>query len=400
MNVFVLLVCALAYLWVSDAARMPAVRVLAKTDPKSRDSEKPPVAPLTVLQTLVAGGSSRAIAQAMTYPMDALRTIAQTRKGAKKLSELGAGVLVSGCIQTSLFAFPLGAVQFTVFGNMKRVITSVVGNSSGAVKGTAVAIAASVCASLASCVVGVPQEILKQRLVTKIYPNFATALSTIWKSEGIMGFYTGWGPTVGRNLPYVVTTFTVFNHWKTQELKRTKSTSLETSTALKFGMGASLIGCLASHPFDVLKTRMMTQAASNLEPYSSALSCVKDIIKTEGFTSFLAGLAPRIAYISPMWGIQFLLNEKITRALGEWNYRANLSPGVKTSGGIVRGPSPGPGRAAWVRHNKVVATVGVPVGRDKNAGIGEQTKLTLATIDERLAQAGTHKSKIIEATGK
>ena len=100
-------------------------------------------------------------------------------------------------MQTSLFAFPLGAVQFTVFGNMKKVITNVAGSATGGVKGTAVAIASSACASLASCAVGVPQEILKQRLVTNIYPNFQTAVSTIFKTEGFKGF-TGWVPTVAR----------------------------------------------------------------------------------------------------------------------------------------------------------------------------------------------------------
>ena len=148
--------------------------------------------------------------------MDALRTISQTRKGAKKLSELGGSALISGCVQTSLFAFPLGAVQFTVFGGVKKAISSVVGDVSGGVKGTAVAMASASCASLASCAVGVPQEVLKQRLVTKIYPNFSTAVKTILKTEGLKGFYTGWAPTVARNLPYVVTTFTCFNHWKSQ----------------------------------------------------------------------------------------------------------------------------------------------------------------------------------------
>ncbi|GMH74294.1 hypothetical protein TrRE_jg12603 [Triparma retinervis] len=130
---------------------------------------------LSVLQTLAAGGTARSLGQAVTYPMDALRTISQTRKGAKKLSELGAGVLISGCVQTSLFAFPLGAVQFTVFGSVKKALSSVVGTASGGMRGTAVAVASSSCASLASCLVGVPQEVLKQRLVTKIYPNFGTA---------------------------------------------------------------------------------------------------------------------------------------------------------------------------------------------------------------------------------
>ena len=367
--------------------------------------EKSPVAPLSIFQTLVSGGCARSISQAVTYPMDALRTISQTREGAKKLSELGAGALFSGAVQTSMFAFPLGAVQFTVFGSMKKAITSVVGEPGG-IKGTAVAIASSACASLASCAVGVPQEILKQRLVTNIYPNFATAVSTIWKTEGIQGFYTGWAPTVARNLPYVVITFTAFNHWKTQELKKMQeysgiSSSLDQKTSLRFGMGAALIGCLATQPLDVVKTRMMTQAASNLPPYTSAVACVKDIIKTEGISAFLAGLPPRAAYIAPLWGAQFLLNEKFNRILGEMNHKAAMrskSKPTRGEGGIVRGPAPGPGRSAWVKHRGNVYTVGVPRGRKANAKIGEQTKLALQSIDERLGQAGTDKSKIIEAT--
>jgi len=45
-----------------------------------------------------------------------------------------------------------------------------------------------------------------------------------------------------------------------------------------------------------------------------------------------------------------------------------------------------------------VWTVGVPKGRERNANIKRQTALTLKTIDERLNQAGTDKSRIIEAT--
>jgi len=196
---------------------------------------------------------------------------------------------------------------------------------------------------------------------------------------------------VARNLPYIVITFTAFNHWKTKELKKLGKTSLDTNTAVRFGMGAALLGCLGTQPLDVIKTRMMTQAASNLQPYSSGFNCLKDIIATEGFSVFLAGLLPRALYLSPLWGAQFFLNEKITRAMGETNYKGQLKK-------IARGPSPGPGRCAWVKHNDMVWTVGVPKGRKSNADIGTQTRISLASIDDRLAQAGTHKSKIIEAT--
>mmetsp|Transcript_19671 Transcript_19671/g.21763 ORF Transcript_19671/g.21763 Transcript_19671/m.21763 type:complete len:476 (+) Transcript_19671:74-1501(+) len=388
---------------VVDAVAVPATLPVKKSQP---------VAPLSIVQTLVAGGSARAISQFVTYPMDALRTISQTRQGAKTLSELGMSKLVAGSVSTSLFAFPLGAVQFTVFGNVKKILSSLFRTETGAI-GTAVAMTSSACASLASCAVGVPQEVLKQRLVTNIYPNFGTAVRTIWNTEGLMGFYQGWGPTVARNLPYIVITFTTFNHWKTQELKKrstarggdeTKndgsSTSkvLDTKTALRFGMGAAFIGCLATQPLDVIKTRMMTQAASNLPPYSGALNCVQDIIATEGVSAFLAGLPPRVCYISPLWGAQFLLNEKFQKMMGVRNYH-NINKRNKTAASsIVRGPSPGPGRSAWVKHQGFVWTVGVPTGRSPTADIATQTQLALDSIDARLAQAGTDKTKILETT--
>jgi hypothetical protein len=242
-GVFVLvafLLCSFSVVVVVVDAVAVAVAVTVKAPPP----KKSPVAPLSIFQTLVAGGSARAISQFSTYPFDALRTISQTRKGAKTLRELGTSKLLAGSVSTSLFAFPLGAVQFTVFGTVKKILSPIVGNTaaSAGITGTAVAIASSACASLASCAVGVPQEVLKQRLVTNIYPNFGTAVQTIWKTEGLKGFYVGWGPTIARNLPYIVITFTTFNHWKTQELKKREDNkegstkTLDTKTALRFGM--------------------------------------------------------------------------------------------------------------------------------------------------------------------
>ena len=65
---------------------------------------------------------------------------------------------------------------------------------------------------------------------------------------------------------------------------------------------------------------------------------------------------------------------------------------------VVRGPSPGPGRSAWVSHSGVVYTVAYPFGATASDGVGEQTRKALASLDERLAQAGTDKSNILDAT--
>ena len=61
------------------------------------------------------------------------------------------------------------------------------------------------------------------------------------------------------------------------------------------------------------------------------------------------------------------------------------------SRGLVRGPSAGTGtgRSAWVEHDGVVHTVAYPFGATAEDGVGDQTRMALASLDERLAQAGT-----------
>ena len=96
-------------------------------------------------------------------------------------------------------------------------------------------------------------------------------------------------------------------------------------------------GCTAAcltHPIDVVKTRMMTQAASSAVPYTSALDCLRSIVATEGLGAFCAGLQPRVAYIAPLWAVQFMLNERICRAFGERNARVNARREAAAAGGM------------------------------------------------------------------
>ena len=82
----------------------------------------------------------------------------------------------------------------------------------------------------------------------------------------------------------------------------------------------------------------------------------------------------------------------------QYQTAAYLSTGGAKASTLVRGPSPGHGRSAWVTHAGVVYTVAYPFGYAASDGVGEQTRKALASLDERLAQAGTDKSNILDAT--
>jgi len=276
---------------------------------------------LSIPQRLAAGGASRFGAQLVTYPADAMRTLAQTRTGAKTLAELGVGTLISGCVTTSCFAFLVGAIQFSIFGTLQHSLG---------------ALGASTVGALGSCLASVPQEVIKQRLVTGIYPNFAAAVQTIYATEGIRGFYAAWLPTVSRNVPFVAITFTSFAALQRRRLRERgtegegaagsseRGGSLTTLESLAVGVASALIGGLCTQPIDVVKTRMMTQAAaSGALPYAGAIDCVRTMLAQEGVGVFFAGIGQRSLYMGPLWAIQFALNTQMTRAMMRHNDEHN-----------------------------------------------------------------------------
>ena len=206
---------------------------------RSTTSQQQQQQALSIPQRLISGGCSRGIAQMVMYPMDALRTLAQTRDG-RTLADVGVNSLIRGCATTSSFAVLIGSIQFAIFG-MTR-------NSCGPVLSSALGAAGS-------CFVSVPQEVIKQRLVTGVYKNFRTALSTIYKTDGVLGFYSAWRPTVARNVPFVVATFTSMDYLKQLRLENKKRSSndgddisLSVVENLAIGILSSLIGATLTHP--------------------------------------------------------------------------------------------------------------------------------------------------------
>ena len=113
---------------------------------------------------------------------------------------------------------------------------------------------------------------------------------------------------MSRNVPFVITTFTTMDFMKRRLLKNKDTTELTTLENAVIGMGSALVGGIVTQPIDVVKTRMMTQAASTAVPYTSALDCVVTVLKTEGWTKLYAGFGQRSVYMCGLWGITFAMN--------------------------------------------------------------------------------------------
>ena len=255
---------------------------------------------LTPAEKFVAGGIARSVSQMVLYPADAMKTLAQTRDG-KTIADVGMRTLVSGCVTTSAFALIVGGIQFAIVGCAAPRLGMLCASALGAIGSSAAS---------------VPQEVIKQRLVTGIYPSFSAAVRTIYSAEGIAGFYAGALPTIARNLPFVVTCFCSFEALQRRQLRgRPAGSRLGLGENLRTGIAAALIAVAITQPIDVVKTRMMTQAASGATPYASAIDCVRTIAAAEGLPTFYAGLLQRSAYMAPLWALQFAINGAISEAI-------------------------------------------------------------------------------------
>eukprot|EP00957_Ditylum_brightwellii_P130067 9920769-Ditylum_brightwellii.AAC.1 len=128
-----------------------------------------------------------------------------------------------------------------------------------------------------------------------VYALFHQVVKTIYVQEGVLGFYSACRPTVARNILFVIATFTANDVLKQKILKACDSSNTDGSSFsnelyvkqnLLTGISSALIGAIITHPADVVKTQLMTQAASKALPYTSTMDYIQTIWKTEGVAAF------------------------------------------------------------------------------------------------------------------
>jgi len=160
--------------------------------------------------------------------------------------------------------------------------------------------AAASLGEIAACAVRVPTEVVKQRAQASQHPSSAAALRHILSqrvTRGIPGvwleLYRGWTITIMREVPFTVIQFPL---WEALKKVRQAQTGQPTVTAVEGAAFGSIAGAVAAGlttPLDVLKTRMMLAREK-----VAASEMLITILRHDGPKAFLAGLGPRVGWIS------------------------------------------------------------------------------------------------------
>jgi hypothetical protein len=132
---------------------------------------------------------------------------------------------------------------------------------------------------------------------------------SIWKKEGIPAFWKGIGAAWWRESSYTSLRLGLYG-----PIKQGLGITPESSFLLKFTAGslAGAIGSLAGNPFDVMKTRMMTnEGKTSVTMFQTAL----DIYKYQTYRGFYRGLEANMMRACVLNGTKMSCYDQITYAI-------------------------------------------------------------------------------------
>ncbi|KAL4073281.1 mitochondrial carrier domain-containing protein [Scleroderma yunnanense] len=246
------------------------------------------------VQSLLAGGAAGTAVDLLFFPIDTVKTRLQSAQGFVKAG--GFRGIYKGVGSVVVGSAPGAAVFFSTYDSMKRTLPI-----QGQLSPLNHMISASI-GEVAACLIRVPTEVIKTRTQTSSYGTSAasslTCAKLVLQSDGIKGFYRGFGITVMREIPFTSLQFPLYEYLKYRVSLAKNSRRLHASEAAICGSIAGGVAAALTTPLDVLKTRVMLDMRDPSSRFPSLLSRARDIYTREGFCALFAGVVPRTLWIS------------------------------------------------------------------------------------------------------
>ncbi|MCO5607385.1 hypothetical protein L7F22_061581 [Adiantum nelumboides] len=175
-------------------------------------------------------------------------------------------------------------------------------------------------------VIYVPCEIIKQRMQiqgspqnwqakmagtpnTQYYRSFLHAARCIVREEGYKGLFTGFGSTIGRDIPFAGLMI-VFYEGLAEIIKSGKDPTNAKEFAIT-GFEDLVLGGVAggssaflTTPLDIIKTRLQVQGST--KRYKGWGDAMATIWKEDGFMGFWKGSLPRVIWYLPACAVTFM----------------------------------------------------------------------------------------------
>ncbi|KAM7255663.1 hypothetical protein ACFE04_008561 [Oxalis oulophora] len=135
------------------------------------------------------------------------------------------------------------------------------------------------------------------------YRGLQDVFRSVYKENGVRGFYRGVGPTLVGIFPYAGLKFYLY-----EELKLRIPEEQRDSIPMRLSCGASagLVAQTFSYPLDVIRRQMqINNAQKGKVQYKNTMECVRNIVRNQGWRQLYAGLSVNYLKVVPSVAIGF-----------------------------------------------------------------------------------------------
>lgn len=170
-----------------------------------------------------------------------------------------------------------------------------------------------------------PITVIKVRFESNLYSykSLSEAAAAILKTEGIKGFFSGFGATAVRDAPYAGLYVLLYEQSKkrlsqiqnaaykieTPDLQSGITSTKSISINFLSGIIAACLATTLTNPFDAIKTRLQLMPGK----YGNMSAAAQMIIREDGFRSFFNGLGLRVGRKAISSALAWTLYEELIR---------------------------------------------------------------------------------------
>ncbi|PKA45935.1 Protein mitoferrin-like 1, chloroplastic [Apostasia shenzhenica] len=259
----------------------------------------------------LAGALAGTLVTLCLHPVDTVKTIIQANRIGQKsfyhvlrrtISEKGIFGLYRGIASNIASSAPVSAIYTFTYESVKGSLLPLLPQE---YHSFAHCIAGG-CSSIATSFIFTPSERIKQQMqVGSQYQNCWNAFIGCLQNGGIPSLYAGWGAVLCRNIPHSIIKFYTYESLKQLFSSTNPDASSSTLQTLVCGGLAGSTAALFTTPFDVVKTRLQTQAPGSIGKYHGVFHALKEIARQEGLQGLYRGLTPRLAMYMSQGAIFF-----------------------------------------------------------------------------------------------
>lgn len=240
--------------------------------------------------SLISGGIAGTSVDVALFPLDTIKTRMQSSQGFIKAG--GFRGIYNGLAVAAAGSAPGAALFFSTYEAMKGELVERLGEE----RAPLAHMGAAATGETVACLVRVPTENVKQKVQAGLFPTARAAGSSILAAQGPMGFYTGYGTTVAREIPFAFIQFPIYEAMK----KRWAAQRAEPLLPVQGALCGSISGAFAAAvttPLDVIKTRLMLGDDGAGGKYNGLVDTGKRILNEEGAAKLFSGIQPRVMWI-------------------------------------------------------------------------------------------------------